>query len=65
MGGVVMLEPILCKCCAAHPEQELEAQPVVCPICGEPCRCEGCIAEVEAGWSGKGKYPLSKGEVNG
>jgi hypothetical protein len=34
----------LCACCPDHGD-DLTSPPVVCPRCGQPCSCRGCIAE--------------------
>jgi hypothetical protein len=41
----------ICRCCQDHAEELTSAERVInCVECGEPCSCEGCIADAwEAG----------------
>jgi len=36
----------VCGCCVDHSDMPLVAnKKAICPECGEPCSCPGCIAE--------------------
>ncbi len=36
----------LCSCCTGHGGGRVEWEVAKCSDCGQPCSCEGCIAEV-------------------
>ncbi len=35
----------LCRCCTKHGNATLENEVVTCVECGQPCSCQGCVAE--------------------
>lgn len=37
----------LCSCCTDHGDARMEPLIVECIECGQPCSCEGCVAEQE------------------
>lgn len=38
----------VCGCCLLHHDRPLTTTIAACPTCGDPCSCEGCIADAES-----------------
>lgn len=38
----------MCRCCVEHGGDKLLDEIVTCPVCGDQCSCEGCVADADA-----------------